>query len=161
MLVLTIDELDELYGVELRHYDLDETNETERIKHDGWIAGREINYFCNAKEASKVVNPARLERGKVIVSLCDGYSITFISGTQVLLRDGTYKSVDVLSSGDLLMTSAPIESNKHIGEVLYVQPVLPVYSSDNSEDDDNFVDIKCAKNFEFKHIFIKSEEYKN
>lgn len=64
----------------------------------------------------------------IVVGFCDSdEKYTFDKGTEILMRNGTYKPVEKLHFGDLCMTKAEIKPLNHIGEVKYVSEV---YSDD-------------------------------
>lgn len=62
----------------------------------------------------------------ISIGFCDiDAHYEFAKGTQILMRNGTYKSVEHLKAGDLCMTRSEIKPLKHIGEVRYVSEIYP------------------------------------
>ena len=76
------------------------------------------------------------------------------------MRNGEYKKVDDLKTGELLMTTKNILPIKHIAEIKNV--FHSKLECDPEEDYDvYFLDIVTTENFEFNSIFIKSDAYNN
>lgn len=114
---------------------------------------------CNVSNLYTDKNPAKeyLKKRLVTISFCDDIpNLCLVSGTKVLMRNGEYKKVDDLKTGELLMTTKNILPIKHIAEIKNV-----FHSNLECDPEENydvyFLDIVTTENFEFNSIFIKSD----
>lgn len=92
----------------------------------------------------------------IVVGFCDSDDkFIFDKGTEILMRNGTYKPVEKLHFGDLCMTKSEIKPLKHIGEVKYVSEIYPK-SNIVAVDVQNKITKKSVENVALRNgVYVK------